>query len=242
MSTPAYYYQRSRDVFSPFARILAEFDLFASITGATAAGSAATISKTAHGFETGQRVLFSSGTGFTGLTAGTVYYAIKKTADTFELADTPTATSGINITVAGSDGVFRRVYVFHCEPLTDDSQEPQVEQVKMRGENGIPGIVDEEITEYSNVGWSFPLMDPLTVYEIFGGASNGNASGYFTIWGRDTKDEAGKVRIKTERFYGSIKRTGGMDIGGGKYTRPSLKLTPKKADGSQVSVTVNATA
>ena len=33
-----------------------------------------------------------------------------------------------------------------------------------------------------------------------------------------------------------------MDIGGGKYTRPSLKLTPKKADGSQVSVTVNATA
>lgn len=241
MSTPSIHFQRDRALFSPYARVLFEPDNSTAITGATAAGSAATITKTAHGFLGGQRVQFVSGTGFTGLTAGEVYYAIYKTADTFELANDPTATAGITISVAGSDGVFKVVFVFQAEPLTDDSQEPKTETITMRGANGIPGIVDEEISEYGNVGWSFELKHALQVYEIFGGASNGNVSGCSTIWGRDTKDASGKARIKTERFYSSIMRTGGLSIGGGKYTLPTMKITPKKSDGSMVQVVVNAT-
>ena len=243
MSTPASYLERSRVVFAAYARITFEADsqIAAQLTGVTAAGSAATISKTAHGLATGDRVLYVSGTGFTGLTAGTAYYAINKTADTFELAETPTATVGITISVAGSSGVFQKAHIFNCEPLTDESGAPELVMLKRRGSDGIEGTVDEEIKSYA-AAWSWPLDEAMRLIDIYGGKLNGNVSGYATIAVRDTKDEAGKVRMKSERFYASLIRDGSASFGGGEYTVPKLKLSAKKADGSQVTWTANATA
>lgn len=241
MPLPASYFERSKAAFAAYSRVLFEPDNGTSITGATAAGSSATISKTAHGFTNGQRVLFVSGTGFTGIVAETVYYAVNVAADTFELAATPTATAGIPISVAGSAGVFRLAHVFNAEPLTDSSETPQVEQLKRRGDDGIPGIVDEEIKEFG-AAWTFEVDEMLRVLDLFGGKMNGNVSGYATIFVRDTKDQASKVRLKSERFYSSIIRDGSASLGGGAYAKPTLKLTAKKADGSQVLWTANATA
>lgn len=243
MSTPASYLDRTKVVFAAYARTTFETDAFiaAKLTGVTAAGSAATITKTTHGFVTGDRVLYVSGTGFTGLVPGTAYYAINKTADTFELAETPTATAGITISVAGSDGVFQKVHIFNCEPLTDESGAPELVMLKRRGSDGIEGTVDEEIKSYA-AAWSWPLDEAMRLLEIYGGKLNGNVSGYATIAVRDTKDESGKVRMKSERFYASLIRDGSASFGGGEYTVPKLKLSAKKADGSQVTWTANATA
>jgi len=242
MSIPASYIERSKVVFAAYARILFETDaqIAARLTGVTAAGSAATISKTAHGFATSDRVLFVEGTGFTGLTAGEVYYAINKTADTFELAETPTATTGITISVAGSAGIFEKVHVYNCEPLNDESGTPELEQLMRRGSDGIATIVEEEIKSYA-ASWSFDLDEAMRVLDLFGGKLNGNVSGYATIYIRDTKDESGKVRLKSERFYSSIIRDGAASFGGGAFTKPKMKITAKKQDGSQVAWTSNAT-
>lgn len=74
-----------------------------AVTGATD-----TLTKTAHGLVTGQKVRYVSGTGFTGLTAAAIYWAIKLTADTFKLATTlALAKAGTPITVGTSSaGVF----------------------------------------------------------------------------------------------------------------------------------------
>jgi hypothetical protein len=68
--------------------------------------------KTSHGFTTGDRVVFQTGTGFTGITAGRPYWVISLTANTFKLAETRAqATSdpatAINVTVDGSAGTFK---------------------------------------------------------------------------------------------------------------------------------------
>lgn len=67
------------------------------------------VTKAAHGLSTGDRVVFTSGTGFTGLTATTAYYAIVLSSSTFKLATTRAlaqAGTAVNITADGSDGVF----------------------------------------------------------------------------------------------------------------------------------------
>ena len=61
---------------------------------------------TAHGFVTGQKVIYSNGggTSITGLTSGTDYYVIKLTANTIKLATTlvnAIAGTAINLTVVG---------------------------------------------------------------------------------------------------------------------------------------------
>lgn len=243
MSIPASYLQRSKVVFAPYARILFEADaqITARLTGVTAAGSSATITKTAHGLSDGSSVLFVSGTGFTGIVAGTTYYVVNSAADTFELAESPASTTGISITAAGSDGIFQAVQVFNCEPLEDSSSAPEMEQLKRRGADGIEGIVDEEIKSYA-AAWTFDLDEAMRLLEIYGGKLNGNVSGYATIYVRDTKDASGKVRMKSERFYASLIRDGSASFGGGAYTKPKLRLSAKKPDGSQVTWSANATA
>ena len=71
-----------------------------SVTGATAAGSSATISAAAHGFSIGDMVQFISGTGFTGLTAGTNYFVVAAATGTFEVSATAGGTA-ITITAEG---------------------------------------------------------------------------------------------------------------------------------------------
>lgn len=81
----------------------------AALTGVTAEADDDLCTKAAHGLKTGDAVVFTSGTGFTGLTATTKYYAIYASSSTFKLATSranAVAGTAINITVDGSDGVF----------------------------------------------------------------------------------------------------------------------------------------
>lgn len=69
------------------------------------------LTKTAHGLYTGDRVIITFASGFTGLTTATAYYVIRASADTFKLATTyanALAGTGIDITADGTGATVTR--------------------------------------------------------------------------------------------------------------------------------------
>lgn len=94
------------------------------LTSVTAEADDDLFTKTAHGISTGDRVVFQSGTGFTGITAGRRYWAIRISADTFKLAETwwqAWLEIPINITVDGTSGTFK---VLDLAKIFGDSASP----------------------------------------------------------------------------------------------------------------------
>ena len=75
-------------------------------TSSLGSSASATISYTGHGFETGDKVIYTAGgTTLGNLTSGNTYYAIKVNANSFKLASsTSNASAGTAITVGGSGG------------------------------------------------------------------------------------------------------------------------------------------
>jgi len=177
-----------------------------SVTGATAVGSSATISATAHGFSVGDMVQFISGTGFTGLTAGTNYFVVTAVTDTFEVSATAGGTA-ITITAAGSAGVFAPVEVFESNTLREGGTE-SYEDFKRYGTDGVPRTKRKVITESVNkVSWE--VDEAKRLLDIFKGRMSGLAVARgVTIWVRDPDDASGKCALKSSTFAANITRDG----------------------------------
>jgi len=177
-----------------------------SVTGATAVGTSATISATAHGFSVGDMVQFISGTGFTGLTAGTNYFVVTAVTDTFEVSATAGGTA-ITITAAGSAGVFAPVEVFESNTLREGGTE-SYEDFKRYGTDGVPRTKRKVITESVNkVSWE--VDEAKRLLDIFKGRMSGLAVARgVTIWVRDPDDASGKCALKSSTFAANITRDG----------------------------------
>lgn len=233
-------FNRDLALFAAYATIVHESDtaIAAHITGATATASA-TISATGHAFTVGQRIIREdTGTGWTEIPAAFPLYVVAASAGvSFGVALTE---GGAAISTTGTAGAFHACEVFYAEPLTDDSSVPEMAQVKRRGDNGVSGLVSEDMKETASA-WGFGLDEALRTLDIFNGVDVGTSLGYDTIYVRDAKDITSKVRKKSERFRGSLASAGNITYGDGDYTRPKLKLSAVKPDGSQVTWTRNAT-
>lgn len=177
-----------------------------SVTGATAAGSSATISAAAHGFSIGDMVQFISGTGFTGLTAGTNYFVVAAATGTFEVSATAGGTA-ITITASGSAGVFAPVEVFESNTLKEGGTE-SYEDFKRYGTDGVPRTKRKVISESVNkVSWE--VDEAKRLLDIFNGRMSGLAvSRGVTIWVRDPDDASGKCALKSSTFAANITRDG----------------------------------
>jgi len=177
-----------------------------SVTGATAVGTSATISATAHGFSVGDMVQFISGTGFTGLTTGTNYFVVTAVTDTFEVSATAGGTA-ITITAAGSAGVFAPVEVFESNTLREGGTE-SYEDFKRYGTDGVPRTKRKVITESVNkVSWE--VDEAKRLLDIFKGRMSGLAVARgVTIWVRDPDDASGKCALKSSTFAANITRDG----------------------------------
>jgi len=82
-----------------------------ALTSVTGEADDDLLTKTAHGLNTGDRVIITFSSGFTGLTTATAYYAIRAGADTFKLASTyalALAGTGIDITADGTGATVTR--------------------------------------------------------------------------------------------------------------------------------------
>lgn len=69
----------------------------------------------------------------------------------------------------------------------------------------------------------------------------GQSLGYNRIYVRDAADLTTKARKVSERFYGSITTGQAGSDGGGEFSKPQLKLSALKPDGSQVTWSTNQT-
>lgn len=75
-----------------------------ALTGVTGANSGDLFTKAAHGLVTGDPVIITFASGFTGLTSGTKYYVIKIDADTFKLATTNANAVAGTVQAISADG------------------------------------------------------------------------------------------------------------------------------------------
>ena len=181
-----------------------------SITGATSAGSSATITAAAHGFVVGDMVQFVSGTGFTGLAAGTNYFVTAAATGTFEVSATKGGTS-ITITAEGSAGVFAPVEVFESNTLKDGGNDT-FEDFKRYGTDGVQRTKRKVLSESSNeINWE--VDEAKRLLDIFGGRMNGLAVARgVTVWVQDPDDATGKCALKSTEFPANITRDGEVTI------------------------------
>ena len=177
-----------------------------SITGATAAGSSATITAATHGFVVGDMVQFVSGTGFTGLAAGTNYFVTAAATGTFEVSATKGGTS-ITITAEGSAGVFAPVEVFESNTLKEGGQDT-FEDFKRYGTDGVQRTKRKVLSESVNeISWE--VDEAKRLLDIFGGRMNGLAVARgVTVWVQDPDDATGKCALKSTEFPANITRDG----------------------------------
>ena len=177
-----------------------------SITGATAAGSSATITAATHGFVVGDMVQFVSGTGFTGLAAGTNYFITAAATGTFEVSATKEGTA-ITITAEGSAGVFAPVEVFESNTLKEGGQDT-FEDFKRYGTDGVQRTKRKVLSESSNeISWE--VDEAKRLLDIFGGRMNGLAVARgVTVWVQDPDDATGKCALKSTEFPANITRDG----------------------------------
>lgn len=177
-----------------------------SITGATAAGSSATITAATHGFVVGDMVQFVSGTGFTGLTAGTNYFVTAAATGTFEVSATKGGTA-ITISAEGSAGVFAPVEVFESNTLKEGGNDT-FEDFKRYGTDGVQRTKRKVLSESSNeISWE--VDEAKRLLDIFGGRMNGLAVARgVTVWVQDPDDATGKCALKSIEFPANITRDG----------------------------------
>ena len=181
-----------------------------SITGATSAGSSATITAAAHGFVVGDMVQFVSGTGFTGLTAGTNYFITAAATGTFEVSATKGGTA-ITISAEGSAGVFAPVEVFESNTLKEGGQDT-FEDFKRYGTDGVQRTKRKVLSESSNeISWE--VDEAKRLLDIFGGRMNGLAVARgVTVWVQDPDEATGKCALKATEFPANITRDGEVTI------------------------------
>ena len=177
-----------------------------SITGATSAGSSATITAATHGFVVGDMVQFVSGTGFTGLAAGTNYFVTAAATGTFEVSATNGGTA-ITITAEGSAGVFAPVEVFESNTLKDGGNDT-FEDFKRYGTDGVQRTKRKVLSESVNeISWE--VDEAKRLLDIFGGRMNGLAVARgVTVWVQDPDDATGKCALKSTEFPANITRDG----------------------------------
>ena len=177
-----------------------------SITGATSAGSSATITAATHGFVVGDMVQFVSGTGFTGLTAGTNYFITAADTGTFEVSATKGGTA-ITISAEGSAGVFAPVEVFESNTLKDGGNDT-FEDFKRYGTDGVQRTKRKVLSESVNeISWE--VDEAKRLLDIFGGRMNGLAVARgVTVWVQDPDDATGKCALKSTEFPANITRDG----------------------------------
>jgi hypothetical protein len=204
-------------------------------TGVTAAVGGLCTS-TAHGFTDGLPVTYVSGTGFTGLTPGTTYYAKPVNADTFNLALAPGGAT-INITAAGSAGVFQPLLVFEV-PSFEDDPEQETKPLPRPGFDGIVRNAANPITKRIE-RWTAQLDEVKRLPQLFAGALSGRATALATVWIPHSTDTT-TVALKSETdFPVTITRDGKLGFGGD-WSKATLKFESNKA--GNVAWSVDAAA
>jgi hypothetical protein len=225
MPLPTAPFQAAKSLYAGLSVILLKL-VASRITAATGTEATDVIAMTGHTFVNGDRVIFESGTGFTGLTAGAHYYVRDAVAGvSFKLALTASGTA-VDFTVAGSAGKFVKVAVFESRML-DMPNEQEVATLELPDSAGVLRKVREVLKKESE-SFTFESPEPRRLIEIFSGALSGRVTAEATLWCPDV-DDTTTVALKSEAdFACAVSRDGGMKVGDGDFTKATLKIVSNK--------------
>lgn len=221
MAIPSAPFNTAKSLFAGLTVIVLK--LVATITSVTAATTVVT--KTAHGYLTGQALRFVSGTGFTGLVANTIYYVTKIDADTFSVSATPTGTA---ISVGTSSaGVFQPVEVFESIKI-DSKLEQETKDILRPDARGVQRKA-RTVTVKEQESFDYVVDEAKRLLGVFSGSLAGRVTGYATIYTPDPDDVSGKCALVSETdFACTVTRTGDMTFGDGDFTKPSIHIESNK--------------
>lgn len=191
-------------------------------TGATGTATTDVIALADHDFEDGQQVTYIGGTGFTGLTALRTYVVRDAVAGvSFKVAET-VGGAAVDITADGSAGIFARAIVFAAEEL-DQGGNQDVARLKLPGTDGVIRTRRSAFKEDSEE-FTYPTPEVRRLLEIFDGALKGRKVGYCILYAPDIDDAAGFCALVSERFTCEVTREGNTKLGGGDFSKASLKI------------------
>jgi hypothetical protein len=221
MSIPSAPFNTAKSLFAGLSVIVLK--LVSTVTGVTAATTIVT--KTAHGFLTGQAIRYISGTGFTSLVANSIYYVTKIDADTFSISATPTG-SAISVGTS-SAGIFQPVQIFEC-PKVDNKLEQEFKDISRPDSRGVLRKV-RTVTTKEQESYDFVMDEAKRLLDIFG-ALAGRVTGYATIYAPDPDDASGKCALVSETdFACTVTRGGDMTFGDSDFTKPTIHIESNKA-------------
>lgn len=208
------------------SRIVAK-PILQSYTGATGTATTDVVAIAGHTLVAGDRVEFTSGTGFTGLTAGTDYFVRDVVAATsFKVAATVDGVA-VDITADGTAGVFKKKVIFEASKLDDESGAPTFEPLKMLDDAGVYRKIRTDKTAEEEK-WTFVFPEVVRLLELFSGAMQGSVDAVIQLWIPDAKDAAGVCKLKSEEFTGTYYRSGNVSFGDGKHTIPTISVDSTK--------------
>lgn len=232
-------FDRSKALYVAFDTISHESDAHIAAAKAASVTSSAVITCTDHVFTVGQTVMrANTGTGWTEIPALTPLFVVAAVAGTS--ISVSLTEGGTAISTTGTGGSFYAVDLFYSEPLTNESATPEFAYIKRRGMAGLSGNTAQQLKSTTSE-WSWECDEALRPLDLFDGAEVGQSLGYNKIYTRDPADAATVCRKVSERFYGSITTSKAASEGGGEFSKPVLKLTALKPDGSQVTFSRNVT-
>lgn len=223
MALPTATFNAAKSLFA--GKSVIQLKVSPALSGVTAATD--TITKTAHGLEVGQGVIFTSGTGFTGLSAGVTYYVVTvPSADTFKISATQ---GGSAISVGTSSvGIFQPILVFESRLLNDknDHEEKFIVRPDSTGKLRKVRIVQTKSQE----SYTFEIDEAKRLLTIFSGALSGLVTATATVWLPDPQDSAGNVALKSETdFACTVYRDGDLKHGDADFTKTSIVIESTKS-------------
>lgn len=227
MSLPSAPFNPAKSLFNGLSVI--QLKLAPQHTGVTAATNVVTDNN--HNLNTGQSVVFVSGTGFTGLTAGTTYYVVRLDTNTYNLADTYAHATAATPTVltpgTSTGGIIQPVVTFEAEKLEDDPQH-DAKQLMRADASGVtrPARI---IRTKGAEKWTFDLIELKRLLEISGGPMTFRKTGTATLWIPDVTDASGTVSLKSETdFAVSVSRGDKITYGGGDFSKTTIVIESLK--------------
>lgn len=226
MALPSSPILSANTVYATRSRIVAK-PVLQSYTGATGTATTDVVAITNHTLASGDRVEFTSGTGFTGLTAGTDYFVRDVIALTsFKVAAT-LGGAAIDITADGTAGVFKKKVIFEASKLDDESGAPTFEPLKVLDDAGVYRKIRTDKTAEEEK-WTFVFPEVVRLLELFNGSMQGSVDAVMQLWIPDAKDATGYCRLKSEEFTGTYYRSGNVSFGDGKHTIPTISVDSTK--------------
>ncbi len=118
--------------------------------------------------------------------------------------------------------------IFEATKITDDPEQA-TKTLDRPGKDGVVRPRRSVLTKGAEK-WTFELDEVKRLLDIFDGHLSGTVEATCQLWLPDVDDDTGKCALVSEAdFDVQVSRDGGVDFGGGDYSKAKIKIESLKA-------------